>query len=85
METHTVVYQIDTSERREKWQFACPHRKRHTSWRVTDGLFECLRCKHTYEYLIDLKTNERVYREEIQLVGTDADTKGEFGRPQSSE
>jgi len=39
------MVRIDTTTDREKWQFACPHRKRHRDWRVVDGLFECRSCR----------------------------------------
>jgi len=74
------MVRIDTTTDREKWQFACPHRKRHRDWRVVDGLFECRSCNETYSHLIDLTTGKRVHRSKIELVGPGAAEKGPFGR-----
>jgi ribosomal protein L37AE/L43A len=72
---------IHTTDKREKWQFACPTPKRHRDWRVVDGLFECRSCRETFSELVDLETGERVAREEVEIVGAHADHKGQFGRP----
>jgi len=79
------MHRIDTTSDREMWQFACPDRRRHRDWRVVDGLFQCRSCSATYEYLIDLETGERVYREEIELVGPGASEKGTFGKPNADD
>lgn len=77
------VYRIDTTDPSQRWQFTCPHPQRHTDWRVTDGLFECLaeECKQTYDHLINQKTGEKIHRSEIELVGPKADHQGQFGKP----
>jgi len=72
---------IDTSDSDEKWRYACPSPKRHRDWRIVDGLIECRSCGETYRTLVDLETGEHVQREDIELVGPHADSKGAFGTP----
>lgn len=75
------MYRIHEHDDREKWKLACPDPKRHRNWRVADGVFECRQCGETYGYLIDLKTGEQVRREQVEIIGADADHKGKFGEP----
>lgn len=75
------MYRIDTTTKREKWQFVCPTPMEHTDWRVVDGHFQCNRCQKTFNALRNQKTGELVHREEIEIVGPKADHQGEFGRP----
>lgn len=75
------MYRINTTDPSEKWRFACPHSKRHSDWRVVDGVFECRSCSRTYDHLIDQRSGQRVAREDIELVGPEADHEGQFGRP----
>lgn len=77
------MVRIDTTDTQQKWKFACPHPKRHRDWRVTDGMFECLSCKRTYDELVNLKSGETVARDDMEFVGPHADHKGAFGRPKS--
>ena len=75
------MYRIVTTDPRQKWAWSCPHPDRHRNWRVTDGLFECRQCGRTYRHLFNLKEGQKVHREEIELVGPEADHQGQFGRP----
>lgn len=75
------MHRIDATDADAKWRWACPDPARHRDWRVVDGLFECRSCGQTYRELVNLKTGERVPREEIEVVGPHADHKGKFGRP----
>lgn len=76
-----IMYRIETNNAREKWQWVCPTRYEHRNWRVVDGLFECRQCNETFRTLRNIRTCEEVPREEIELVGLDADHKGQFGKP----
>ena len=75
------MVRINTTDPRHKWQWGCPAPDRHRNWRVCDGVFECRTCGETYRCLVNLETGEKVPREEIELVGPEADHQGEFGRP----
>lgn len=75
------MHRIDTNDKTERWAWACPTPKRHRDWRVVNGLFECRSCGETYSVLVHLPTKERVDRDEIEVVGAEADHKGKFGRP----
>jgi len=72
---------IDTTRRQQKWRYACPARQRHRDWRVVDGLFECRSCGETYRRLWDLQEETYVAREDVEVVGPHAASKGEFGGP----
>lgn len=72
---------IDTTTKREKWAWVCPTPHEHRDWRVVDGVFECRACGETYQRLRDKRTGEEVHREDIEVVGPDADHKGAFGEP----
>lgn len=74
---------IDSRDPAQRWRLACPtpHRHRGRSLRVVDGYFECRQCEELFEQVIDIKTGERLHREDVELVGTGADTKGAFGQP----
>lgn len=72
---------IDTTDTLQKWRYACPSPKRHSDWRVVDGVFECRSCNKLYKCLVDKKTEEKIPREKFDFCGPDADSKGQFGRP----
>lgn len=74
---------LDASNDADRWRYACPTRQEHRDWRVVDGLFECLQCGETFRELRDLKTGERVSRDEFEIVGPLADSKGRFGTPRT--
>ncbi len=75
------MFRVDTSDPQQKWRWVCPSPKRHANWRVTDGKFECRSCGCTYDELVNNETGDRVARDEIEFVGPDADSKGQFGKP----
>jgi len=75
------MFKINTTEPRGKWPWVCPTPLEHRDWRVVDGLFECRCCDETFEKLKNVKTGELVRREEVELIGADADHKGAFGKP----
>jgi len=75
------MHRIETHDTEQKWQWACPDKRRHRDWRVVDGLFECRSCGCTYRCLVNLATGEKVPREEIEVVGAHASHKGAFGKP----
>ena len=75
------MHRINTTDPSAKWQWACPTDDAHRAWRVVNGRFECRACSETYRHLRNLETGEKVPREEIELVGPEADHQGEFGRP----
>lgn len=75
------MLRIDTTDIWEKRKYGCPHPRRHVDWRVVDGLFECRSCGRTYREIVDKRTGEYYRREDVELVGTEADSKGAFGRP----
>jgi len=75
------MHHINTNNSDEKWRYACPAPERHRDWRVVDGLFECRSCGETFVELVELDTGKRIPREEIEVIGPHADSKGQFGRP----
>jgi len=75
------MHRIETHDEKQRWEWACPTRFRHRDWRVVDGLFECRSCGETFKELVHLPTGERVKRENVEIVGAEADHKGAFGRP----
>ena len=75
------MYRLDATNSTDRWRFACPDTERHRDWRVVDGMFECRSCEETYDHLIDLESGESVPREDVEVVGRYADSKGLFGRP----
>ena len=75
------MYRIETGTPRKKWRWVCPTQYEHTNWRVVDGLFECRQCQETFNRLRNIRTGEEIPREQIEVVGPDADHKGEFGKP----
>jgi ribosomal protein L37AE/L43A len=75
------MYQIDTTNTREKWKWVCPTPHEHRDWRVVDGLFECRSCGNVFRELRNVRTGECVPREQIEVVGSDADHKSAFGKP----
>ena len=75
------MYRINTNNAREKWAWVCPTPAEHRNWRVVDGLFECRQCGTVYRSLRHLKTGAEVPREQIEIVGAEADHKGHFGEP----
>jgi len=77
----TPMHRIDTTDSVEKWAWVCPTPHEHRGWRVVDGLFECRSCGETFRRLRNAKTGEHVRREEVEIIGPDADHKGAFGRP----
>jgi len=79
------MHRVDTTDSDDKWRFACPAPARHRSWRVVDGRFECRACNQTYAELVDTKTGERVPRDQLEVVGPHADSKGAFGQPTVGE
>jgi len=79
------MYRIETYDEKNRWRWACPHPKRHRDWRVVDGLFECRGCGETYSELVNLKSGERVPREQIEVVGPHAGHKGGMGKPTVEE
>jgi len=75
------MHRIETHDKTQKWQWACPTPHRHRDWRVVDGLFECRSCGETFKELVHLPSGDRVRRENVEVVGAEADHKGAFGRP----
>lgn len=76
---------IDTTDKRQKWQWGCPAPQRHRDWRVVDGLIQCRSCEETYRELVNLATDEIVPREQIDVVGPHADSKLGMPGPDAPE
>lgn len=74
------MVRIDTRNANERWRYACPTPARHVDWRVVDGEFHCQSCDEYFDELVNRETRERVARDEIELVGPHADSKGAFGK-----
>jgi len=74
------MHRIDTTVDRERWRYKCIECG-STDWRVHDGTIGCRRCGVTLRALLDAKTGKRVRREELELLGPDADHKVKFGTP----
>ena len=75
------MYRINTTNKREKWKWVCPTPHEHRDWRVVDGLFECRSCGNVFRSLRNVQTGAEVPRDRVEVIGAEADHKGQFGEP----
>lgn len=66
------MHRIDTTQETDRWEWGCPEAE-HRNWRVVDGHFQCRSCDDIFDELVHLPTGDTVSREQIELVGPEAD------------